>query len=170
MITSLSYFKFGVMLKVFFLVLMFAVFNPIWAKPMPSLQVDLQWVNAPLVNQVSEIDITIVSHLATKQLQVNIVLPAGVHLTEGEAQRVIEVEKSKVKVLRLPVMVDEKASGEINVKVSIGSEKQAYFTATASLPVNEPGANQLLKSRSQVEPKYQRTEREGVKLREYQIR
>jgi len=149
--------------------LCFSVTTPIFAKPAPSIKVDMNWVNPPVENQQAEIHIRLVSHISTDQLKMNIIVPDGIQVISGEINRIMQIKKGEAKHVRVEVFIEEKAKGDIHTKVTIGSPDDSYFSASDSLTVDFSGETSLLKARERSTPTYQRTEREGVGLREYRL-
>jgi len=151
-------------------VIFFCSLQMAWAKPAPSVKVELNWVEPPKVNQTSKIDISIFSHIASEQLTLNITVPKGINLIKGEANSVISIEKGKAKHVIVEVLIEDNVSGDINAEVQIGSKKSSFFFASDTLSVDfsETSKSKLI-ARERTEPAFKRTEREGVGLREYRI-
>jgi len=151
-------------------VIFFCSMQMVWAKPAPSVKVELNWMEPPTVNQASKIDIGIFSHIVSEQLKLNITVPKGISLIQGDANSVISIEKGKAKHIIFEVFIEDNASGDINVEVHIGSKKSSYFFASDTLAVDfSEGAKSKLRARERAEPEFKRTERQGVGLREYRI-
>lgn len=150
-------------------ILFFCSLQTLWAKPVPSLKIEMSWSSPPAVNETSTIELTIFSYISSDQLNFKIDLPANVRIVSGDVSAVLPIEKGEPKQLTIDVFIEEQAVGEIRTEIYIGSKESAYFSAADSLSINPSSSSSVMKSRVRTEPTYRRTEREGVGLREYRL-
>ncbi len=151
-------------------VIFFCSLQIVWAKPAPSVKVELNWVDPPSVNQISKIDIAVFSHISSEQLKLTVTVPKGISIIQGDAKSVISIEKGKVKHIIFNVFIEDNVSGEISAEIHMGSTKSSFFFASDTLSVDfSEAAKSKLRARERIEPEFKRTERQGVGLREYRI-
>jgi len=140
------------------------------AKPLPSLSVQMHWQNDIQLEQSNVIQIILLSHISTSQLQLDISLPEGVSLLKGQKQYLLTMEKGKTKELQLEVYVDKSAVGNIKAEARVGEKGEAMFYAADAINITSAALSQSIKPRNKSEePQFKRTERNGVKLREYRL-
>ena len=150
-------------------IVLLCMVQTVFSKPMSSVKVTMNWVEQPIENQVSTIDISILSQLDSDNLRFNLSLPSGVRLISGQEYSVFVVKKGVEKHISIEVFVEEKAQGEITTEVSIGARGKTFFSSKGVLFIDFSNNISQMKARQRAEPAFKRTERDGVSLREYRI-
>ncbi len=140
------------------------------AKPSTSLSVSMEWLTAPIDDQVAELQVVVLSGISSNALRLELNLPEHVQMIEGEGISIIKVQRGIPAEVRYKVLVSNNASGSIEATASIGTKGQAFFSVIYALPLDD-NANEspALKSRSAEHKNYRFTERNGVGIREYPL-
>jgi len=151
-----------------FFVLFLMAFSSI-AKPMPSLSMKMYWSEGIAYEQPVKVHVEVVSQLSSDNMRFKLTLPAGVTLVDGETSFQHKVEKGQPLFLDFTLFIDKNAAGQIDATASIGNASQVFFRAASHLRVESAVKSQKSSSRAIAPPAYRHTERNGVKLREYQL-
>lgn len=138
------------------------------AKPASSFSLEMQWTAPVLKGGINEFKVIVRSSMAAQSLQIKLSLPPNVVLVEGESASDISLAQGKSLDIFYKVLVPENASGSISAVVSQGKPGQAYFAAGNDLLIDTE-ETQSLKARSRNTTPYNKTVRDGVGIREYQL-
>ena len=159
-----------IMLKktVLLLIVLLLSSSSLLAKPAPSIALSMSWVPEKQMSIPVTIRIQTTSAIESKKLRLTVTLPDGVTLVKGDLNQEIAIEKNKPLETELEVIVSEQAFGEIQAEASIGTPGQMYFYAASALPLNNEATSHL-KPRERPQTNHRIIERNGVKIREYQL-
>ena len=104
---------------------------------------------------------------------VNVTLPDGVVLLDGQSISQVKVKKSQPLLLEYTVIIEAKATGKIKADISVGSAQQVFFRARSQLSVTKlaPSSRSTQKADTggETSPSFYFTERNGKKLRVYKL-
>ena len=139
------------------------------AKPAPSVKLSLGWESEPVENQHAQLNIHVVSHVSSDQLNIRLLPPSGIRITEGKAEYVFTIKKGEPREISVRMFIEEKAVGKIRAEAVVKTGGNSYFSASDSVEVDFSGVTSRLKARMKSEPEFQETERNGVQLREYRL-
>lgn len=151
-----------------FIVLLFMVFS-INAKPLPSLSMKMNWTDGIAYEQPVKIHVEVVSQISSDNMNFKLSLPDGVTLIDGSTSFQQKIEKGQPLSLDFTLFIEKNAVGQIDAVASIGNSSQVFFRAARKLIVENIVKSQKSGSHVIKLPAYRHTERNGVKLREYQL-
>jgi len=151
-----------------FIVLLITAFSSI-AKPLPSLSMKMSWNDGIAYEQAVKVHVEVVSQITSDKMDFKLSLPAGVTLVNGEISSQHKIEKGQPLSLDFTLFIDKNAAGQIDATASIGNASQVFFRAASHLRVESAVKSQKSSARVITPPAYRHTERNGVKLREYQL-
>ena len=155
-------------LCVFLLMSLLAV-GSVCAKPHSSLRMSLSWEDSLVYDQPVTVQVEVTSQVATQALLLRLTLPEGVELIEGKLHQTIEIEKNEPVFILYKVLISKGSTGFIEAEANLGEAGQVFFRAAKRLSIENPMALRKIQSDSTSTPAYRHTERNGVKLREYQL-
>jgi len=151
-----------------FIVLFFVAFS-INAKPLPSLSMKMNWSDGIAYEQAVKVHVEVVSQISSDKMDFKLSLPAGVTLMDGKTSFQQKIEKGQPLSLGFTLFIEKSAVGQIGATASIGDASQVFFRASSHLKIDSVVKSQKSGARVIPLPAYRHTERNGVKLREYQL-
>ena len=159
--------KFKTQLSLFVVLFLFAF--SLNAKPLPSLSLKMNWLDTFVYDQPVKIQVHVMSQINSEQVNINLFLPAGVVLLDGEKSLQRKIERGQTLLLEYTVLIENKAIGEIQAEASMGGVQQVFFRAADRLSFGETSVSRKIDARTHTPPPFTYTERNGVKLREYKL-
>jgi len=151
-----------------FIVLLFMAFC-VSAKPLPSLSMKMNWNDGIAYEQPVKMHVELMSQISSEKMKFNLSLPDGVTLLDGETSFQVNIEKGQPLLLDFTLLIKKTALGQIEASASIGSASQVFFRAASKLNVESLVRSQKSSSRAITAPAFRHTDRNGIKLREYQL-
>ena len=143
--------------------------SAVGAKPRPSLSMKIAWVDGEVFEQATKIRLEIYSQISSDKVNINLNLPEGVVLQQGDVSAVLKIEKGQPLILDYVIYMQKTAVGRIKAEATIGEANQVFFRAKRFLQINNPSVSSKVGARSLPGPAYKHTERNGVKLRDYTL-
>ncbi len=134
---------------IFFLsMLLFTGGATVYAKPLPSLSVQLVADNEIIAGQLVWLRAVVVSPVVS-DIKVYLTLPRGVSLISGEKVTELSLKAHADKTLYYHIQLPSMITGQITVKVEKGSTHGVYMSASDALNL---GSSSSIQSREKNQP------------------
>ena len=155
-------------INVFILLFLMTAFS-LNAKPLSSIALKMGWNEGIAYDQPVKFKVEVFSQISTDKLNLNLVLPEGVVLVDGQSLSQVKVDKGQSLVVEYSVIIDKNAIGKIVSEASIGEAQDVMFRAHSQLGVALPVPTAKASQRDSGSASFSYTERNGKKLREYKL-